>query len=130
VQTFAHHARQPQFSVTRRLAGDDSHGVQHSDTSKSSCRCSAAPPVYFDFSRILIHPKLSMNQPGDEQEQEAERAAATVMGGSQVAKSAPRPSVTPDVSRSESGKSGSSVAAPQDVQNALRSPSQPLDTDA
>jgi hypothetical protein len=132
VQTFAHHMNRPQGPAApwRRLS-NDSHRRLRSHTGKSNFPAADCQPAHFDFSGIRIQPNLTMSQPGDLHEQEAERVAAAVMGGSKVALSAAASSASSmaDVHRYASDKSGS-LTAPHDIYGALRSPSQPLDPDA
>lgn len=110
------------------------------------------PPAHFDLSRIHIHPpaagtsspKLPVNRPGDEYEQEADRVADRVMRMpeapvSPVAAPPPvsRKSVDGDDSDEEEKLQRSPLAAetavtvaPASVREVLRSPGQPLEAGA
>src|SRR5262249_35181035 len=95
------------------------------------------PPGRFNFSEIPIHPpptkathsRLTINEPGDQFEQEADKAAAAIMEGADLAQ---KPSID---SSSEGraiclqrGSTGSTSAlAPETVSAALHSPWQPLE---
>jgi Domain of unknown function (DUF4157) len=130
MRTFAHHVKRPQDSTTSRLADNDWYGGQHGESRKANWHFGATQPDHFDFSRIPIQPKLTMGQPGDALEQEAERAAAAVMGGSQLPEpAASARSSKPVVQRGGFGKSEGAIAAPQGVHSGLRSSSQPLEGD-
>jgi hypothetical protein len=129
MQTFAHHVKRPQGSTASRLADNDLYGRRHGESSKANWHFGVTCPDHFDFSRIPIQPKLTMGQPGDALEQEAERAAAAVMGGSQLPElpAASAMSSKPVVQRGGCGKSEGAIAAPQGVHSGLRSSSQSLE---
>jgi hypothetical protein len=130
MQTFAHQVKPSQSSARVNRAGNDSNGGIHTDPGKSSYRASVAQTAQFDFGRIPILTNIPMSQPGDELEQEAERVAAAVMGGSPDAVVATAASSGPDVQRCACDDCACATGAPAIVYDALRSPSQPLDTAA
>lgn len=129
MQTFAHHVKRPQGSTASRLAENNGCGVRHGESRKVDWHFGASLPDHFDFSRIPIQPKLTMGQPDDGPEQEAERTAAAVIGGSHLPE-LPAPSARsskPVVQRGGCSKSEGTTAAPQCVHSGLRSSSQPLE---
>jgi hypothetical protein len=73
-----------------------------------------------------------MSQPGDAQEREADRVAATVMSSSEFVEPLDRHSRGSglDSQRSDGGKPAQPAAAPHEISQSLRSPSQPLDREA
>lgn len=130
MQTFTHQMKRPERSTQPRIASYDSHDGLHSDTGKSNCWASGAQLARFDFSRIRILAKTPMSRRGDEQEQEADRVAAAVMGGSETAVAAPSASSDLGVQRRLGGEPIGPAEVPPNVYGALLSPSQPLDPDA
>jgi hypothetical protein len=92
----------------------------------------ASRPARFDFSNIPIHPpptqagypRLAINEPGDQFEQEADKAAAAIVEGADLAQkpSIDSSSVRPPIRLRRSSTGSTPAIAPKTVSAALHSP--------